>query len=111
MATAINITYTTPDDSDYSVEAVAAGRTAVEDGLYSVEDNVITLSGDLKPGSYTVTFSDDKYASKKSSTLVESGLEEGSVSIENNAVVIADNEQGLTGADYAAPSNKCCCKW
>ena len=69
--TAINITYTTPDDSDYSVEAVAAGRTAVEDGLYSVEDNVITLSGDLKPGSYTVTFSDDKYASKKSSTLVE----------------------------------------
>ena len=25
--TAINITYTTPDDSDYSVEAVAAGRT------------------------------------------------------------------------------------
>ena len=100
--TAINITYTIPDDSDYSVEAVAAGRTAVEDGLYSVEDNVITLSGDLKPGSYTVTFSDDKYASKKSSTLVESGLEEGSVSIENNAVVIADNEQGLTGADYAA---------
>ena len=100
--TAINITYTTPDDSDYSVEAVAAGRTAVEDGLYSVEDNVITLSGDLKPGSYTFTFSDDKYASKKSSTLVESGLEEGSVSIENNVVVIADNEQGLTGADYAA---------
>ena len=100
--TAINITYTTPDDSDYSIEAIAAGRTDVEDGLYSAEDNVITLSGDLKPGSYTFTFSDDKYASKKSSTLVESGLEEGSVSIENNAVVISDNEQGLTGADYAA---------
>ena len=67
--TAINITYTTPDDSDYSVEAVAAGRTAVEDGLYSVEDNVITLSGDLKPGSYTVTFSSVvmEYSSPRSS--------------------------------------------
>ena len=32
--TAINITYTTPDDSDYSIEAIAAGRTDVEDGLY-----------------------------------------------------------------------------
>ncbi len=100
--TAVNITYTIPEDSSYSVESVAAGRTAVEDGLYSVDGNVLTLSGELKPGSYTVTFSDDKYASKKASTLVESGLEDGSVSIENNAVVIADNEQGLTGADYVA---------
>ena len=100
--TKINITYTTPDDSSYSVESVAAGRAAVEDTLYSVEDNVLTLGSDLKPGSYTVTFSDDKYASKKATTLVESGLEEGSISIENNAVVIADNEQGLTGADYVA---------
>lgn len=100
--TKVNITYTTPDDSNYSVESVAATRAEVEDTLYSAEDNVLTLGSDLKPGSYTVTFSDDKYASKKASTLVESGLEEGSISIENNAVVIADNEQGLTGADYVA---------
>lgn len=100
--TAINITYNTPDESSYSVEAVAAGRTAVDPALYSVEDTVLTLSGDLKPGSYTVTFSDDTYASEKVSCLVESGLEDGSIFIENNAVVIAENDQELTVADYIA---------
>ena len=58
--------------------------------------------GDLKarqlPGYHLLRVS--KYASKESSTLVESGLEEGSVSIENNAVVITDGKQTPLAQDY-----------
>lgn len=100
--TAVTITYHTPEESSYEVEAVAAGRAAVDPEAYTVEGDVLTLGSELKPGSYTVTFSDETYASKKVSVLVESGLEEGSVSLEDNKLVIAENEQGLTGADYAA---------
>lgn len=100
--TDVNITYTTPDDSSYEVESVAAGRSSVEPDTYSVDGTVLTLGSDLKPGSYTVTFSDDKYASKKASFLVESGLEEGSITIEDNAIAVAENEQGITAEDYIA---------
>lgn len=104
--TNVNITYNTPDDSDYTVDAVAAGRSAVAAELYSVDENVITLGNELKPGSYSVTFSDETYASCKVSFMVESGLNEEDVAIENNAIVVADNDKGLTAADYAAAVSK-----
>lgn len=101
--TQVNITYNTPDDSSYAVAQVTAGRSNTADpSSYSEEDSVLTLGSELKPGSYTVTFSDDKYASQKASVLVESGLEDGSIAIEDNAIVVAENEQGLTAEDYIA---------
>lgn len=64
--------------------------------------NVLTLGGENKPGYYTITYSDEKYADAQAEVLVESNLKEGSITVEDNALKVADNEDGITAADLAA---------
>lgn len=100
--TKVTVSFTLPEECEYTVSAVAAGRSPVDESLYTMEDGILTLGSELKPGQYTVTFSNETYADEKVSVLVESGLEDGSVTLEDNKLAVAENEKGLTAADYIA---------
>ena len=99
--TKIEVTQEVPEGSEYVLTSVLAGRAAVEDAsLYSMEGGVITLSSQLKPGQYSVVLSDETYADQKLTCTVDSGLNEGDVTIEENVLTVAENAGGLTAADY-----------
>ena len=99
--TQIEVTSEVPEGSEYVLTSVLAGRAAVEDAsLYSMSEGVITLSPELKPGQYSVVLSDETYADQKLTCMVDSGLNDGDVTLEGNMLTVADNAGGLTAADY-----------
>lgn len=99
--TKLEVTANVPEGSDYVLDSVLAGRAAVEDiSLYSMEDGVITLSPELKPGQYSVVLSDETYADQKLTCMVTAGWNDGDVILEENRLVVPENENGLTAADY-----------
>lgn len=101
QGTTIALEVTAPEGTNYTLSKVESNG-ALDEGSYGVEENVLTLSAECKPGYYTITYADDNYADTQAEVLVNSNLEEGSVSIENNAVVVAENEDGITASDYVA---------
>lgn len=99
--TKLSVTAELPEGSEYVLDSVLAGRAAVEDAsLYSMENGVITLSPELKPGQYSVVLSDTTYADQKLTCVVTSGWNDGEVTLEENRLAVPENESGLTAADY-----------
>lgn len=99
--TQVKVDENVPEGSTYVLKSVLAGRSAVEDtSLYSMDNGVITLGKELKPGQYSVVLSDTTYADQKLSFIVDSGLDAGTVAFDNNRLTISENESGLTAADY-----------
>ncbi|MDO5425421.1 MAG: hypothetical protein Q4F41_17040 [Eubacteriales bacterium] len=99
--TAITLEMAAPDGTAYALSSVE-GNSVLEEGSYTLEGDVLTLGAENKPGSYTITYSDENYADAQATVLVTSNLEEGSITIEENAVVVAENEDGVTASDFVA---------
>ncbi len=100
--TVINITINQPEDADYQLTKIESDNGYLTEDQYTIDGNVVTLAADQKAGDYYLVFSDEKYADQEVDCFVESGLPEGSVTIENNTIVVAENDGNMTGADYAA---------
>lgn len=98
--TTVELEMTAPEDASYELSSVEGNEVLGEDA-YSLDGNVLTLGGENKPGYYTITYSDEKYADVQAEVLVESNLKEGSITVEDNALKVADNEDGITAADLA----------
>ena len=99
--TKINVTINQPEDADYKLAKIESDNGDLTEDQYTIDGNVVTLAADQKAGDYYLIFSDEKYADQEVDTFVESGLPEGSVTIEDNKIVVAENDGNMTGADYA----------
>ena len=99
--TVITLEMTRPEGSAYTLGSVT-GKEVLDERNYTLEGNVLTLGAACRPGFYTITYTDSNFADAQAKILVNSNLEEGSVSIENNAVTVAENGDGITAPDYTA---------
>lgn len=98
--TKISVEQNVPEDSNYTISDVVKSRVSMESGTYSMENNIVTLNSDLKPGQYSIIFSDKKYADLKVSCLILSELADNAVSFKDGILKLVENEKGITVSDY-----------
>lgn len=98
--TEIPLEFTLPEKVEYTLSAVSKGRQPMDISNVSVEDDKLTLPADFKPGMYKFVFSNDEYADLAVRVLVDSKLEEQAITFDGTKLVMAENENKLTIADY-----------
>lgn len=98
--TEIAIAFTVPEDSSYVISDVVKSRNSLDEGSYQLENGVVTLNSDCKPGEYKLVFSDEKYADLAVTCQVTSGLNDGDVIFNGTNLSVNENAGELTVADY-----------
>lgn len=92
-----DVTLTAPTDANYNVASVGS---LVEGTDYTVTKTdtgfTITYVSTVKPGSYTVTLTDDTYENITTSSVVVADIADGDITIEDNALVIKNDNVNLT---------------
>ena len=99
----ITMTQKTPEDSNYTLASVVFGRNVLTAGTdYTYEENVLTVKNTDKTGigTYTLTYSDEKYENIVATVQFTSSMKADEIAISDNALVIS-NEQ-VTLAEYIA---------
>lgn len=91
-----NIRLTSPADASYQISSLKFNNTVVDASLYSYTNGVLTLNESCKPGTYTVTFTDNKYEDISTTFTVVSKLEQKDLSISNNTLAIEGNAATLS---------------
>lgn len=87
----ISFTPNVPTDSNYVLSSVTFGRTTLTPNVdYTYENNVLTIKDteNTAIGTYTLTYSDAKYANTSTTVQFTSTLKDGDVTIENNQIKI-----------------------
>lgn len=101
----ISFTPNVPTDSNYVLSSVTFGRTILTPNVdYTYENNVLTIKDteNTAIGTYTLTYSDAKYANTSTTVQFTSTLKDGDVTIENNQIKIngdvpvSDYVKGIT---------------
>ena len=101
----ISFTPNVPTDSNYVLSSVTFGRTTLTPNVdYTYENNVLTIKDteNTAIGTYTLTYSDAKYANTSTTVQFTSTLKDGDVTIENNQIKIngdvpvSDYVKGIT---------------
>lgn len=101
----ISFTPNVPTDSNYVLSSVTIGKTTLTPNVdYTYENNVLTIKDteNTAIGTYTLTYSDAKYANTSTTVQFTSTLKDGDVTIENNQIKIngdvpvSDYVKGIT---------------
>ena len=101
----ISFTPNVPTDSNYVLSSVTFGRTTLTPNVdYTYENNVLTIKDteNTAIGTYTLTYSDAKYANTSTTVQFTSTLKDGDITIENNQIKIngdvpvSDYVKGIT---------------
>lgn len=101
----ISFTPNVPTDSNYVLSSVTFGRTTLTPNVdYTYENNILTIKDteNTAIGTYTLTYSDAKYANTSTTVQFTSTLKDGDVTIENNQIKIngdvpvSDYVKGIT---------------
>lgn len=101
----ISFTPNVPTDSNYVLSSVTFGRTILTPNVdYTYENNVLTIKDteNTAIGTYTLTYSDAKYANTSTTVQFTSTLKDGDITIENNQIKIngdvpvSDYVKGIT---------------
>ncbi len=101
----ISFTPNVPTDSNYALSSVTFGRTTLTPNIdYTYENNVLTIKDteNTAIGTYTLTYSDAKYANTSTTVQFTSTLKDGDVTLENNQIKIngdvpvSDYVKGIT---------------
>lgn len=86
---------TAPADASYELSSLTYNGTAIDTSLYSYADNILTVNESCKPGTYTVTFTDDKYEDISTTFHIISKLDQKDLSISNNTLTVTGNDATL----------------
>lgn len=96
----ITFTPNVPTDSNYVLSSIKFGNTTLTPNVdYTYENNVLTIKKTESTGigTYTLTYSDAKYANTSTSVQFTSSLKNGDVVIDNNQIKIKGD---VAIADY-----------
>lgn len=93
ISTKVNIS--APADSNFSVSRVTSSTETLNADQFNYANGILSLKGDFRPGTYTVTFSDDKYVDQTSTFVIISPLKSDEISITNNKLSINSTAASL----------------
>jgi hypothetical protein len=87
-------------DTKYKLSRIVYKNSNVKWTADTSTDGVVALPKEAGPGKYQLIFSSDTYNDLSMTVTVDSGLKEGDIKFENNAIVIADNAQKIDAKMY-----------